>query len=143
MSSKRSERSFHLKDTMDGEIKSNSAKSSMNRFPKKDSLVISVLSLVLFALMFVRIEVVHRRAEVTEAKLEKRIQRIEDEMQEKLLTIVKGLLKTERNPTTRDSIVGNYTSIGRSKAAVFAGDAAGRAKIPKKDRRLIVISINF
>ena len=92
MSSKRSERSFHLKETMDGEIKSlKSAKSSMNRFPKKDSLVISVLSLVLFALMFVRIEVVHRRAEVTEAKLEKRIQRIEDEMQEKVLTIVKGL----------------------------------------------------
>ena len=55
---------------MDGDIKSNSAKSSMNRFPKKDSLVISVLSLILFALIFVRIEVVHRRAEVTEAKLE-------------------------------------------------------------------------
>ena len=95
MSSKRSERSFHLKDTMDGEINSNSAKSSMNRFPKKDSLVISVLSLVLFALMFVRIEVVHRRTEVTEAKLEKRIQRIEDEMREKALTILKGVLKTE------------------------------------------------
>ena len=132
MSSKRSERSFHLKDTMDGEIKSNSTKSSMNRFPKKDSLVISVLSLVLFALMFVRIEVVHRRAEVTEAKLEKRIQRIEDEMQEKVLTIVKGLLKTERTPTTRNSIVGNYASIGRSKAAFFAGDAAGRAKIHRR-----------
>ncbi|CAH3192112.1 unnamed protein product [Porites evermanni] len=97
MSSKRSERSFHLKETMDGEIKSlKSAKSSMNRFPKKDSLVISVLSLVLFALMFVRIEVVHRRAEVTEAKLEKRIQRIEDEMQEKVLTIVKGFHNRNR-----------------------------------------------
>lgn len=119
---------------MDGEIKSNSAKSSMNRFPKKDSLVISVLSLVLFALIFVRIEVVRRRAEVTEAKLEKRIQRIEDEMQEKVLTIVKGLFKTERNPTTRDSIVGNYAGIGRSKATVFAGfsktqDASRRSKI--------------
>ena len=54
---------------------------------------------------------------MTEAKLEKRIQRIEDEMQEKVLTIVKGLLKTERNSTTRNSIVGNYASIGRSKAA--------------------------
>ena len=82
---------------MDGEIKSNSAKSSMNRFPKKDSLVISVLSLVLFALIFVRIEVVRRRAEVTEAKLEKRIQRIEDEMQEKVLTIVKGYVKDRAN----------------------------------------------
>ena len=135
MRSKRSERSFHLKDTIDGEIKSNSAKRSMNRFPKKDSLVISVLSLVLFALLFVRTEVVHRRAEVTEAKLKKRIQRIEGEMQENVLTIVKGLLKIEQNPTTRDSIVGNYASIGRSKATVFAGfyktqDAAGRSKIP-------------
>ena len=51
---------------------------------KKDSLVIVAMSLVLFALMFVRIEVVHRRAEVMEAKLEKRIQRIEDEMQARL-----------------------------------------------------------
>ena len=65
-----------------------------------------------------------------EAKLEKRIQRIEDEMQEKVLTIVKGLLKTEGNPTTRNSIVGNYASIGRSKATVFGGNAAGRANIP-------------
>ena len=77
----------------------------MNRFPKKDSLVvISVISLVLFALMFVRIEVAHRRVEVTEAKLEKRIQRIEDEMQAKVLTIVKDVLQTERDPTTRDSV---------------------------------------
>ena len=56
-------------------------------------------------------------------------------MQKKVLTIVKGLLKTERNPTTGDSIAGNYASIGRSKATVFAGfsetqDAAGRSKIP-------------
>ena len=119
---------------MEGQIKSNSAKSSMNRFPKKDSLVISVISLVLFALMFVRIEVVHRRAEVTEAKLEKRIQRIEDEMQARVLTIVREVLETERNPTTRDSIAGYYASIGRSKATVFAGfsntqDAAERSKI--------------
>ena len=142
MSSKRSERSFHLKDTMDGEIKSNSAKSSMNRFPKKDSLVISVISLVLFALMFVRIEGVYRRAEVTEAKLEKRIQRIEDEMQEKVLTIVKGLLKTERTPTTRNSIVGNYASIGRSKAA-FLPETRQEERRFIEDRRFIVISINF
>ena len=68
--SQASKRSVHLTETMEGQIKSYSAKSSMNRFPKKDSLVvISVISLVLFALMFVRIEVAHRRVEVAEAKL--------------------------------------------------------------------------
>ena len=38
-----------------------------------------------------------------EVKLEKRIQRIEDEMQGKVHSILKGMLQAERNPTKRSS----------------------------------------
>ena len=86
---------------MEEETKSN-AKCSTT-VSKKDSLVIFGLSLVLFALLIVRVEFVNRRAEVMEAKLEKRIQRIEDEMQGNLHSILKEIFQTERNPTTRSS----------------------------------------
>ena len=79
---------------------------------KKDSLVIFGLSLVLFALLIVRVEFLNWRAEVMEAKLEKRIQQIEDEMQGKVHSILKEMLQTERNPTTRSSR--NSASIGKS-----------------------------
>ena len=67
--------------------------------------------------MFVRIEVVHRKTEVMEAKLEKRIQRIEDEMQMKVQTIVKEMLLTEGKTITRHSRV--YASMGKSRTTVF------------------------
>jgi len=51
-----------------------------------------------------------------EAKLEKRIQRIEDEMQMKARTIVKEMLLTERKTTTGDSRV--HASVGKSRATV-------------------------
>ena len=47
-----------------------------------------------------------------EAKLEKRIQQIEDEMQGKVHSILKEMLQTERNATTRSSR--NSASIGKS-----------------------------
>ena len=68
---------------MEEESKSK-AKCSTKPVSKKDSLVIFGLSLVLFALLIVRVEFVNRRAEVMEAKLEKRIERIEEEMQGKV-----------------------------------------------------------
>ena len=86
---------------MEEETKSN-AKCSTT-VSKKDSLVIFGLSLVLFALLIVRVEFVNRRAEVMEAKLEKRIQRIEDEMQGKVHSILKEMLQTEWNPTKQSS----------------------------------------
>ena len=79
---------------------------------KKDSLVIFGLSLVLFALLIVRVEFVNRRAEAMEAKLEKRIQQIEDEMQGKVHSILKEIFQTERNPTKRSS--GNSADMGKS-----------------------------
>ena len=79
--------------------------------------MIFAMSLFLFGLMFVRIEVVHRKTEVMEAKLEKRIQRIEDEMQMKAQTIVKEMLVTEGKTTTGDSSV--HATVGKPRATVF------------------------
>ena len=79
--------------------------------------MIFAMSLFLFGLMFVRIEVVHRKTEVMEAKLEKRIQRIEDEMQMKVQTIVKEMLLTEGKTMRGDSRV--YASMGKSRTTVF------------------------
>ena len=70
---------------------------------KRDSLVIFGMSLVLFAFIIVRVEIVNRRAGVMEAKLEKRIQRIEEEMLGKVHTIMKEMLQTERNLTTQST----------------------------------------
>lgn len=64
------------------ETKSNAKCST--KVSKKDLLVVFGMSFVLFALLIVRVEFVNRRAEVMEGKLEKRIQRIEDEMQGKV-----------------------------------------------------------
>ena len=104
------------------------------------------MSLFLFGLMFVRIEVVHRKAEVMEAKLEKRIQRIEDEMQMKVQTIVKEMLLTEGKTTTGDSRV--HASVGKSRTTVF--EYTGRSTSTKEHLQsgltawhFIVISIHF
>ena len=87
---------------MEEEIKSN-AKCSTKPVSKKDSMVIFGMSLVLFAFIIVRVEVVNRRAGVMEAKLEKRIQRIEEEMLGKVHTIMKEMLQTERDLTTQST----------------------------------------
>ena len=52
-----------------------------------------------------------------EAKLEKRIQRIEDEMQMKVQTIVKEMLRTDAKTTKGDSRV--HASAGKSRTSVF------------------------
>lgn len=93
---------------MDRESKSNSS----NKYPKRDSLVIFVLLLVLIALVYMRIEVVHRGAEVMKAGMDKRIQRIEEEMEANVQTIVKKMLQTKLIPTSLDAR--NYGSLGKS-----------------------------
>ena len=81
---------------MEEETKSN-AKCSTKPVSKRDSLVMFGMSLVFFALLIARVEFVNRRAEVMDAKLEKRIQRIEDE------SILEEIFQTERNSTKRSS----------------------------------------
>lgn len=99
---------------MEEESKSNAKCNT--KVSKKDSVIVA-MSLVLFALMFVRIEVVHRKAEVMEKKLEKRIQRIEDEVQARLQVVLKKMFQGERNPATRSSRY--YAAMGKSKTTVF------------------------
>ena len=93
------------------------SKSRFTKFFNGESLVIFAMSLFLFGLMFVRIEVVHRKTEVMEAKLVKRIHRIEDEMQMKVQTIVKEMLLKEGKTTTGHSRV--HASVGKSRTTVF------------------------
>ena len=50
-----------------------------NKYNKR-SLLVFVISLILVVFLFVKIEVVNRKAEALEAKIEKHIQRIEDEI---------------------------------------------------------------
>ena len=122
------------------------SKSCFTKFSKKESLVIFAMSLFLFGLVFVRIEVVHRKARVMEAKLEKRIQRIEDEMQMKVQTIVKEMLLTEGKTMTGHSRV--YASVGKSRTTLF--EYTGRSTSTRVHLRsgltaghFIMISINF
>ena len=96
---------------MEEETKSK-AKCSTKPVSKKDSFAIFGFSLVLLALLIVRVEFLNRRAEVMEAKLEKRIQQIEDEMQGKVHSILKEIFQTERNPTKRGSR--NSANVGKS-----------------------------
>ena len=122
------------------------SKSCFTKFSKKESLVIFAMSLFLFGLVFVRIEVVHRKARVMDAKLEKRIQRIEDEMQMKVQTIVKEMLLTEGKTMTGHSRV--YASVGKSRTTLF--EYTGRSTSTEEHLRsgltaghFIMISINF
>ena len=80
----------------------------------KGSLAVSVISLDLAAMLSVRIEVAHRKAESMETKLENHIQRIEDEMQAKMQSMVKAMLNADVIPTStkrterNDAIFGEF-----------------------------------
>ncbi len=67
----------------------------------KCSLPFSAISLVLAASLFVRIDVVQRKAESMETKLEIRIQRIEDDMQAKVQRMVEATMQSSAIPTTK------------------------------------------
>ena len=95
---------------MDAKIKS---KTKCHEKYNSGSLVIVVISLVLGALLFVRIEVINRKAEVIEAKLENQIQRIEYEMQAKVQKMVSEILQSKLMPLTTKSRGRNRVSMGR------------------------------
>ena len=64
----------------------------------KCSLAVSVISLIFAALLFARIEVMHRRAESVETELENRIHRIENDMQAEVQRTVQALLHSTLAP---------------------------------------------
>ena len=69
----------------------------------KGSLLVFVISLVLAVLLSVKIAVVNRKAEAIEAKLEKRIQRIEDELKNTVQKTVEEYLQSNKIPATTKS----------------------------------------
>jgi len=69
----------------------------------KGSLLVLVISLVLAVLLFVKIEVVNRKAEAIEAKLEKRIEQIDDEMKTKVQRIFEYYLQSNMITATAKS----------------------------------------
>ena len=77
---------------MDTKIKSHTKCSADN--DSKVSLVVLVISVLLAILLFVRIEFVDRKSEATVAKLAFRIQRIEEEMQDKIQNRIMEILQS-------------------------------------------------
>lgn len=72
----------------------------------KISFAVSVISLVLAALLFVEVDIVNRKAESMETKLQNRVQRMEDDMEAKLQRMVQETLQSSAIhaiPTTRKS----------------------------------------
>ena len=94
---------------MDAKIKS---KTKCHEKYNSGSLVILIISLVLGALLFVRIEVVNRKAEVIEAKLETRLQRSEDEMLAKVQKLVSEILQAKLAPVNTKREGRNRVSLG-------------------------------
>lgn len=78
----------------------------------KGSLTVSVISLIFAAMLFVRIEVMHRKAESVETKLGNRIQQIENDMQAKVQRIVQALLHSTVVPLSRQNSQRNSKESG-------------------------------
>ena len=76
---------------MDANVKSHSKCSDKNN---RGLLLVLVISLVPAVLLFVKTEVVNRKAEAIKAKLETRIQRIEDEIKTRVHIMVEKHLQS-------------------------------------------------
>lgn len=83
---------------MDAQIKSNFRFSD-----NKVSLVVLAISVILAILLFVKIELVSRKTETKEAKLEDRIQRIEEELQNKVHKMFEQVYQSNAIPARRKS----------------------------------------
>lgn len=80
----------------------------------KMSMAISVISLTLAPLLFVRIEFVYRRADAMEIELGNRIQGIEEDMQAKVQTIVQAMLQSSEFSTARQGKESDNVIFGKS-----------------------------
>ena len=84
---------------MDAKIKS---RTKFTDKYSKGSLVALVISMLLAILLFVRIELVHRKSEATVAQLAFRIQRIEEEMQDKIQSRIMEILQSKVMPASEE-----------------------------------------
>ena len=78
----------------------------------KGSLAVSVISLILAAMVVVRIEVMHRKAESEKTTLENRIQGIENNMQAKVQRMVQAMLHSTVIPLSRKNSERNGKMFG-------------------------------
>lgn len=67
----------------------------------KGSLVLSVISLIFASMLFARMQVMQRKAESVETKLENRVQRIENDMQAEVQRMVQAMLHSTVVPLSR------------------------------------------
>ena len=79
----------------------------------KGSLVALVISILLAILLFVRIELVHRKSEATEAQLAFRIQGIEEEMQDKTQSRIMEILQSNVMPASEEKRAINFLNSGK------------------------------
>ena len=95
---------------MDAKIKSHTKCSDKY---SKGSLVALVISILLAILLFVRIELVHRKSEATVAQLAFRIQRIEEEMQDKTQNRIVEILQSNVMPAGEEKRAMDFLNSGK------------------------------
>ena len=95
---------------MDAKIKSHTKCSDKY---SKGSPVALVISILLAVLLFVRIEFVHRKSEATVAQLAFRIQRIEEEMQDKTQNKIMEILQSNVMPASDERTAMNFFNSGK------------------------------
>ena len=79
----------------------------------KGSLLVFVISFILVVLLLVKIEAVNRKAEALEAKIEKRIQRIEDEIKTKVQIMFEESLQSNMITATAKRRDRNRVVLGK------------------------------
>ena len=72
-----------------------------------------VISILLAILLFVRIEFVHRKSEATVAQLAFRIQRIEEEMQDKTQNRIVEILQSNVMPASEEKRAMDFLNSGK------------------------------
>ena len=77
------------------------------------SPVALVISILLAILLFVRIELAHRKSEATVAQLAFRIQRIEKEMQDKIQDRIMEILQSNVMPASEERRAMNFLNSGK------------------------------
>ena len=95
---------------MDTKIKSHTKYSDKY---SKGPLMALVISILLAILLFVRIEFVHRKSEATVAQLAFRIQRIEEEMQDKTQNRIVEILQSNVMPASEEKRAMDFLNSGK------------------------------
>ena len=127
---------------MDAKIKSHT-KCTAGKY-NKGSLVALVILVLLAILWFVRIEFVDRKSEATVAKFAFRIQRIEEEMQDKIQNRIMEILQSNVMSASKEKRAMNVLNSGKlliTLLAVFKALPAHEEKKLQTQRTVYLIII--